>query len=522
MHCIDRLSRWAIRYSFIFSILPALAQATTFTVNALGEPASIESKNCAATCTLRDAINASASGDIVQFDPKSMDGKTVILTLFSNIADETQFGPSAFFITGNKALTIDATVNGLAQGVTIARSSAAGTAHFRLFDVDTRSTLSLHGLALQNGSAQGGDGGGGGGGALGAGGAIFNRGSLTLERCTVSGNRANGGSSSGVSAGGGGGVGGPADGRNGGGPNVGGVGGMGGGGGGMGGEVGGLAGGFGGGGGGGGGGRGGPGGFGGGGGGGFRSGIAGFGGGGGGGARGDSGGFGGGGGGMGGAIFNDVGTVSVTNTTFFGNTASGGIGGGEGSAVGSGYGGALFNYNGSLTLNFVTLSGNIVIAGPDSFGNRSSVNGGAIYSLGDSQSFCEAGDNPCPKGSSATMKMNYSIAANSIGGNDVVTNARNDVATISSGTGNLIMTRSGSGGFGGTGINGTVISTANPNLGPLATAYAAANGFGITMVPQAGSPAINRIACPTSPATDQRGFARPQGAKCDIGAVEAR
>jgi hypothetical protein len=41
-----------------------------------------------------------------------------------------------------------------------------------------------------------------------------------------------------------------------------------------------------------------------------------------------------------------------------------------------------------------------------------------------------------------------------------------------------------------------------------------------TLLPAATSPAINAaIGCPT-PATDQRGVARPQGAACDIGAVE--
>lgn len=500
-------------------LLPVFAQAATFTVNTLGEPASIDSRNCAATCTLREAINASASGDTVQFDKASMDGKTVNLTLFSNIADETQFGPSAFFIRNKKNLTIDATANGLTQGVTIVRSSAAGTANFRLFDVESLSTLILRGLALQNGRAQGGDGGGSGGGALGAGGAIFNRGTLVLERCTVSGNSAKGGSSVGVAAGGGGGVGGPADERNGGGPNPGGEGGMGGGGGGRGGEVGGLRGGFGGGGGGGGGGAGGAGGFGGGGGGGFSSGVAGFGGGAGGGSRGGNGGYGGGGGGMGGAIFNDVGTVTLINTTFFGNTASGGFGGGVGSSVGSGYGGALFNYNGLLTLDFVTLSGNAVSAGPDSFGTSANADGGAIYSLGDSQVLCESGDNPCPKGSSAKLKLNHSIAANSSGGKDVVIAIRGDGVTTSDGVGNLVMTRSG---FAGTGTNDAVLSTANPSLGALATTYSATNGFGLTMVPQVASQAIDRIACPNLPATDQRGVARPQGARCDIGAAEVQ
>jgi hypothetical protein len=41
-----------------------------------------------------------------------------------------------------------------------------------------------------------------------------------------------------------------------------------------------------------------------------------------------------------------------------------------------------------------------------------------------------------------------------------------------------------------------------------------------TMVPNAGSPAIDAGGGPACPATDQRGVARPQGKACDIGAVE--
>jgi hypothetical protein len=42
------------------------------------------------------------------------------------------------------------------------------------------------------------------------------------------------------------------------------------------------------------------------------------------------------------------------------------------------------------------------------------------------------------------------------------------------------------------------------------------------MSPNSGSPVIDLIACypGTLPANDQRGSSRPQGAACDIGAVE--
>jgi hypothetical protein len=41
-----------------------------------------------------------------------------------------------------------------------------------------------------------------------------------------------------------------------------------------------------------------------------------------------------------------------------------------------------------------------------------------------------------------------------------------------------------------------------------------------TMLPGAGSAAIDASPDPDCPATDQRGVTRPQGPQCDIGAVE--
>src|SRR5690606_25817229 len=60
------------------------------------------------------------------------------------------------------------------------------------------------------------------------------------------------------------------------------------------------------------------------------------------------------------------------------------------------------------------------------------------------------------------------------------------------------------------------VSTANPLLGP----FADNGGFGATFLPGDGSPAIDAAAAAECPAFDQRGVPRPQGAGCDIGAVE--
>jgi hypothetical protein len=92
--------------------------------------------------------------------------------------------------------------------------------------------------------------------------------------------------------------------------------------------------------------------------------------------------------------------------------------------------------------------------------------------------------------------------------------------TLSSAGFNLIGDGSGAGAFingvGGDQV-GSPAGRLNPRLGPLANN----GGPTPTRAPLAGSPAIDTgpaAPCPT--AVDQRGVARPQGQRCDIGAVE--
>ncbi len=517
----------------------ALALLLAAAVPAWAATLTVSNSNDNGAGSLRAQIAAAASGDTIVF-AAALDGATISLTTFSNdiSTGSKQFGPSAFFITGSQTLTIDATANGLTQGVVIARSSAAGTANFRLFDVGVGSSLTLRGVTLVNGYAEGGSS-LFGGGALGAGGAIFNQGTLTLDRCTLTGNTARGGQGGLDYAGGraGGGVGANAS-DSGGGPNGGAAGadnftadgngdagangGFGGGGGaggrafGAGNGNGGNAGngGFGGGGGWRGSGHGtgaygvgGNGGFGGGAGPGASAGIPGFGGGI---AFGTPSGYGGAGAGMGGAIFNDAGTVTLTNVTLSANIANGGANGYIHAGRGSGFGGAIFNYAGTLTLDFVTLSGNNVAAG--AIGSAGSADGGAIYSLGDSDAACSDGGNTCTTSGNASVTMNHSIASNSTAGaNDVIINAINGGNSTGSGAYNAIGAATG-------------FTASNAVLGTLSLGALPATltgGLADVMVPQTGSAAINGAGVgPCSRTTDQRGIARPQGTACDVGAVE--
>ena len=533
--------RWPRRFLGVALLAwaAASAQAESFTVTntaAMG-PGSLHQ-------AVADAWAHADAQSTITFD-QPLDGQTITLTAFSNglgcvTSNATtcsdggtlsqQFGPSAFFITGGKTLTIDATV-GLTQGVVLQRDSNA--ANFRLFDVNRGASLTLRGLTLSGGVARGGDS-DFGGGALGAGGAIFNRGTLTVERGTFTGNTALGGYGGSAafrvprqpySLGGGGGVGASGSPGNGGGPNGGNGGSSG-------------SNGFGG-----GGGRGidndpnstvgGPGGFGGGSGGGAGGGAAaGFGGGGGGcsgggngggnggcnnggfgggnGNAGSRGGDGGGGGGMGGALFNDAGTVTLSQVSFSGNDAQGGDS--STGFPGSGYGGALFNYTGQMALNFVTVAGNTVKAGGSQYRPAGSANGTGtgIYSLGDGR--CNVGGNSCT-GTSATLELNHSIvdAGSGTGGAQaLVIHSINSGSSTSSGDTNLVASHSG--------FTGGIVSSTAPNLANLPTVLH--GGMVDVRLPQTGSPAIDAGGACTG--TDQRGVARPQGNACDIGAVELR
>jgi hypothetical protein len=251
---------------------------------------------------------------------------------------------------------------------------------------------------------------------------------------------------------------------------------------------------------------GGGGGFGGGGGGGR---VDGGGGGGGGGSVGGAGGTGGGGGGagLGGGIFSNQGTITLTNDTFTANTATGGSVGGSGATAGQALGGAVFARNGSLTATFDTFSRNTVTNGDASAGTASDV-----YVLSDGS---DGGNNTSPGSGTATVTLN-----NSILGQSGTTTVADFVATTNGGAGptmsganNLISSNptAANGGF-----TGGVIAATDPMLGPLAHN----GGPTETMALPASSPAHNAGVGSAAFPTDQRGSPRPTSGPVDIGAFE--
>lgn len=79
-----------------------------------------------------------------------------------------------------------------------------------------------------------------------------------------------------------------------------------------------------------------------------------------------------------------------------------------------------------------------------------------------------------------------------------------------------------SGGYNLSGDNSCSLtqSSDQPNTDPLLLDIADNGGSTYTHLPQPGSPAIDRGFCDMGNTQDQRGIPRPQGATCDIGAVE--
>jgi len=190
--------------------------------------------------------------------------------------------------------------------------------------------------------------------------------------------------------------------------------------------------------------------------------------------------FGGGGGALGGAIFNDSGTIIIRNCTFTKNFVLRGNAGGPGADNGADAGGAVFSRNGSVTVLGSTISG-----------NGSTGDGGGI------------------------VVFNDGATANFILRNTIISDNRADECSLrngvtNEGSGNLIVENGGCPG---------AVSMSDPQLGPL---QINAPGSTPTMAITTASPAFDAGDDNNCLATDQRGVARPQFAHCDIGAYEVR
>lgn len=204
---------------------------------------------------------------------------------------------------------------------------------------------------------------------------------------------------------------------------------------------------------------------------------------------GGDGGGGGGGAGLGGAIFNDSGSVDIRNSTFAANAVGGGFS--LGSQDGSGGGGAIFSLNGHLVVLNSTVSGN--------FANF----GGGIIVAQDS----------------ASAPTSFILLNTIVAGNGQYECAIRGFSIGVAFAGNLIQSNAPDGSeyhretFAGC---GGVVATGDPQLGPLQYNQ----GRTPTMAIAPTSPAWNAADPATSLPQDQRRQERPAMGAFDIGAFE--
>ncbi len=225
--------------------------------------------------------------------------------------------------------------------------------------------------------------------------------------------------------------------------------------------------------------------------------------------------------GLSGGLYNDFGTVTVSNSTFANNSAPNG-----------GYGGGIFNSgsiiitNSTFTNNSAPYGGALVDTGTVTISNSTfatntaAYNGGGIWSNSSvSISSSTFAHNTATSGygggiyNGGTLNINGSIVANNTAftGNDCY-----NFSTINDNGYNLEGATTC--GFTGTGS----LQNTDPKLNSLASN----GGLTQTMSLQQNSPAIDQIPLAQCPTTDQRGDPRPDAASpaettCDIGAYES-
>ena len=202
--------------------------------------------------------------------------------------------------------------------------------------------------------------------------------------------------------------------------------------------------------------------------------------------------------GDGGGVYNLNGIANVANSTFAGNSANRGGGVYSRNATtrignttfsdnsSATEGGAVYNFNSGTTISFTTFSGNFAAG-----------QGGAIYQVA----------------ARSLTVSNIALQHGASADNCFV--AEIDAHTVFAGGANISDDNSCAAHF--FAQPGDRNNT-DPLIGPLL------NNGGPTPshMPLPGSPMIDGGQCAAGVSTDQRGVARPQGAACDVGAIEKR
>jgi fibronectin-binding autotransporter adhesin len=194
--------------------------------------------------------------------------------------------------------------------------------------------------------------------------------------------------------------------------------------------------------------------------------------------------------GSGGGVYNAA-TLLTTNCTFALNSARGGPSGGGLTNGGDGVGGGIFHELGSSVLCSITLASNRAIGAPRITNMFFETPPGASLGGGIASS------------NSGVRLQNSILAFNTNGSNcfGVLTDDGNNISTDAS-------------------CPFTAVGSLS-NTDPVLSALDDFGGPTPTMALLAGSPAIDHALATFCPGTDQRGWPRPHGAGCDVGAFES-
>jgi CSLREA domain-containing protein len=198
------------------------------------------------------------------------------------------------------------------------------------------------------------------------------------------------------------------------------------------------------------------------------------------------------------------GTVNVTSSTLSGNTA--------GTAAGAtGTGGGIYTQT-TVNLTNSTVSGNVAQGTTTVQGGGLAATVGGITLLSSTIAGNSAVSTGAASGGGIANAASLS-ATNTIVADNSANGAPSDcLAAVTTGTLANDLSSDTSCGFSGAG--------SKQGVSPLLGALADNGGPTDTRKPGAGSPALDAGTASGCPSTDQRGVARPQGATCDIGAVE--
>ncbi|HEU5181146.1 MAG TPA: choice-of-anchor Q domain-containing protein, partial [Candidatus Polarisedimenticolia bacterium] len=214
--------------------------------------------------------------------------------------------------------------------------------------------------------------------------------------------------------------------------------------------------------------------------------------------------YGGGGAALGGAVFNDSGSVDIQNSTFTENFVTRGMGGNAGesgaAANGTDAGGAIFSVDGHLSVLYSTIVDNEATGfGDGVVAIQTSESNPASFTLANTLIAYTGPDIPI-KGpqqcSWAGFNMETSFAANIVRDNDTPVGAHPFPANWNG--------------------CGAVVSDASPGVSPLTLQQ----GFTPTMAITMNSPAFNAADPSVTVGVDQRGQERPAMGGYDIGAFE--